>query len=406
MKKILMLGWEWPPYNSGGLGTASKGIAEALAQIGYEVYFVLPKRLDIKSKYVKFIFLEDFAGNSSILYGNAIHNANAYVFPTSILTIGSKKLTFQVNTNDFIFKTIFFYCENILNILKVVGDFDYIYQHDWLTFLPAYLLKLKTGKLLISHVHATTYDIGAFIFKDPLAYEIEKKMFVLTDRIITVSKYEKELIIKNYNIEPSKIFIAHNAFQRNDLEFKYFKDAVFLKNKKIVLFVGRLTLQKGGEYFLKAAKEVLNFIKDVHFMIVGSGYDQGRLIEMTYSLGIQKNVYFTGFLRNEELCSLYKMAKVFVMPSISEPFGITALEAASFGIPVILSKNSGVKEVLKNIFLVDFWDTKEMANKIIGLLKYKYLNIEMGQNVLRDCRKSSWLNTGEDINNTLLSPLL
>lgn len=395
-KKILMLGWEWPPYNSGGLGPASKGIAESLVGLGYELIFVLPRKLDIKSPKIKFVFLEDI---SPCLLSKLEKYPSSYLeLDFSRVCPKNKDICFGGFRNDFVFKTIAFYCSAISELLEKIGDFDYIYHHDWLTFLPAYLIKVRSGKPLISHIHATVYDIGGFAFIDPLIYKIEKMMLDNSDLIITVSDYEKDILKKHYDIKGDNIYVVHNGFDGFGDVKNSSLDIKFLADKKVVLFVGRLSFQKGAEYLIKAAGEVVKRVKNAVFIIVGSGGEEARLLDLVCKLGLQRHFYFTGFLRDEELYSLYRVAHIFVMPSLSEPFGIAALEAASCGIPIILSKNSGVKEVLKNVFLIDFWDTRELSNKLIGLLRYKPLSQEMSVNVLRDSLGARWLDSAKQIN--------
>lgn len=392
-----MLGWEWPPYNSGGLGPASKGIAEGLARLGYEIIFVLPRKLNIKSTQVSFIFLEDIL--PGVLSRLEMHPSPYLQFNVPNFGLINKEgVCFFKPRDDFVFKTIAFYCSAIEKLLNKIGYFDYIYHHDWLTFLPAYLIKTRSNKPLISHIHATTYDIGGFVFIDPLIYKIERMMLDNSDLIITVSEYEKDVLKKYYELNKDNIYVVHNGFDGFCKDKIKSLDIKFLAGKKVVLFVGRLSFQKGAEFLIRAAEEVIKKLKNVIFVIVGSGEEEGRLLELVCKLGLQRYIYFTGFLRDEQLYSLYRSTDIFVMPSLSEPFGISALEAASCGIPIILSKNSGVKEVLKNVFLVDFWDIKELSNKLIGILKYKPLSRELSINVLRDSEKAKWQESARKVN--------
>ncbi len=396
-----MLGWEWPPYNSGGLGPASKGIAESLGELGYEIIFVLPRKLDIESPEIKFIFLEDILPGGLVEFQG---QPSAYLPVSSAsFCLKNKDKCFWEFRNDFVFKTISFYCSAIEELLEKIGYFDYIYHHDWLTFLPAYLIKKRTGKPLISHIHATAYDIGGFVFVDPLIYKIEKMMIANSDLLITVSEYEKDILKKYYGAGDANTYVVYNGFDGFTKNRNALLDIKFFAGKRVVLFVGRLSFQKGAEFLIRAAEDVLKRVKGVVFVIAGSGEQEGRLLNLVCKLGLQRHIYFTGFLRDNELYSLYRRADIFVMPSLSEPFGIAALEAASCGVPIILSKNSGVKEILKNVFLIDFWDTKEFSNKVVGLLKYKPLSREMSMNVFKDSLGACWLSSARQISTLLES---
>jgi glycosyltransferase involved in cell wall biosynthesis len=246
---------------------------------------------------------------------------------------------------------------------KVKGQYSLIHCHDWLTMKAGVFLKEKMGIPLILSIHSTEYDRSGWLNPNDWFINIEKEGMDKADRIIAVSHFTKRIIINKYGINPEKIRVIHNAVYPLGVGEK----------QNIVLFLGRLTIQKGPEFFLKAAKKVLEHGEHARFVVAGMGDMFSDLVDKTVDLGIANNVIFTGLLSDEEVKHIYKIASVYIMPSVSEPFGITALEAISAGTPTIVSKTAGVAEAFQNCLQVDFWDTDEMANKIISLLRYKPL---------------------------------
>jgi glycosyltransferase involved in cell wall biosynthesis len=270
-------------------------------------------------------------------------------------------------------------------------EFDVIHCHDWLTFKAGILAKELTGKPLILHVHTTELDRSCG-GRNQRAFDIEKVCFDRCDKIIAVSNYTKNKIVEGYGIDPNKIEVVHNAIQFNGQ-----RSVKEVKRRKVVLYFGRLSLHKGPDYFIKAAKKVLDYEPDTMFVVAGGGELLPELINMACQIGISNKILFTGKITDEEVHKIYEAADVYVMPSVSEPFGITALEAASHGTPIIISKNSGAKEVIKHCLEVDFWDTEEMANKIISLLRYPQLSSEMTLNAYKELDRISWKKQAEEV---------
>ena len=268
-------------------------------------------------------------------------------------------------------------------------DCDVIHCHDWLTFPAGIEVKKEKHKPLVITMHSTEYD------RSPLSpnewiVETEWRGMYEADRIITVSEYMKSRIMEKYNVPGDKIDVVYNAVDSSS----YGGNSIsFGLGDRIVLFLGRLAIQKGPDYFLEAARKVLEVEKDVKFLVVGTGHMLPQLIKKSIDMGISNNVYFTGYV--DSIREYYKMADVYVMPSVSEPFGITALEAMASGTPLILSKQSGVSEVVNHCMTVDFWDVNEMANKIIGILRYAPLKREMGVNGFREAQGFNWLNVAD-----------
>jgi len=265
--------------------------------------------------------------------------------------------------------------------------FDVVHAHDWMTF-PAGLAVAKIkGVPLIVHVHSTEFDRSG-LFIDQCIYDIERRGMAEASKVIAVSHFTKNLIVHHYGIESDRIDVVHNAIEANGNGDG--PRPIVTKDEKIVLFLGRITMQKGPEYFLGAARKVLEVMDNVKFIMAGSGDMIGRTVEMAAGMGIGNKVLFTGFLRGNDVDRAFKMADLYVMPSVSEPFGIAPLEAMSHDVPVIISKQSGVSEVLTHALKVDFWDIDEMANKIIAVLRRPALARTLRELGGCEVRQLSW----------------
>jgi glycosyltransferase involved in cell wall biosynthesis len=247
--------------------------------------------------------------------------------------------------------------------IKSKGKYDAIHCHDWLTMKAGVVLKERWGIPLVMTIHSTEFDRSGWLYPNQWFIDIEREGMQKADRVIAVSQYTKRVIVEKYGIDPDKISVVHNAVYPIPEGHK----------REIVLFLGRLTIQKGAEFFLKAAQKVKDFEPDARFLVAGTGDMLPRLIGQAIDMGISDRVVFTGRLTDEEVRHIYGISSVYVMPSVSEPFGISALEAISAGTPTIVSKTAGVTEAFNNCLKVDFWDTDEMANKIISLLRYDSL---------------------------------
>ena len=387
--KILMFGWEFPPFNTGGLGTACYGLTKALSKQGVNITFVIPTApKPIKSDFVNLIiasctgFLDIKRVNSLLVPYISSKGYNDMYRQRSIKSDKNFGLVYGQN----LFEEVNRYAIKAREI-AINESFDLIHCHDWMTFLAGIEARKVSGKPLIVHIHATEFDRTGDN-PNPYIYDIEKRGMEEADFVISNSNFTKNNVIRHHGINPDKIFVVHNA-----VEFTSFPDSEEFKIKsqdKIVLFLGRITLQKGPDYFLDAAKKVLENEKNVKFIVAGSGDMEVSMIEKAAKLGIAKHVLFTGFLRGEDIDRAYRMADLYVMPSVSEPFGITPLEAMRNGTPVIISKQSGVSEVIKNCLKVDFWDIDEIANKIIAVLKYNALHHCLKEHGLIEIKKFSW----------------
>ena len=369
--RILMIGWEYPPHNSGGLGVACQGIVENLVDQGEEVVLVLPT-LDEK------VNLEGFrttpqGGKYKILY---IHSPlRPYVGRDGDEYCGDLMRDVELFSSK-------------VALAAKSESYDLIHVHDWLTVPTGVALKEKTGKPLVMHVHSTEYDRTAAGFPNSMVGEIERRGFEKADLIITVSKYTKQVLVDRFKVPEEKITVVHNG---NDYSPQPGSVSIeFLKNSPVVIFVGRLTIQKGPEYFLDLARRVLEKRPETIFVFAGNGDMYQHLLMTSAYLSLSGSVLFAGFLRDAAKDRLYQRADVFVMPSVSEPFGIVALEAAAAGKPVIVSKTSGVAEVLPSAIKLDFWDSELMSKSVLSLINKSDHGRDLGEKVMKEAGAVTW----------------
>ena len=353
--KIAMIGWEFPPFKVGGLGTHCYGLTRSLADKNVSIDFYMPKTKHKPSSDKDNLVIKEVGETEIFPYDRP----------------GNKELAGQF------FESVYRY--NDLLVQKVKGKYDLIHCHDWLTMKAGVVLKEKMGIPLVLTVHSTEYDRSGWLYPNEWFINIEKEGMEKADKIIAVSHFTERVIIEKYGINPNKITVVHNAVYPIGESEK----------KNLVLFLGRPTIQKGPEFFLKAAKKILEH-EDTRFVVAGIGDMLPDLISQAINLGISNKVIFTGKLTEEEVKHIYKISSVYVMPSVSEPFGITALEAISAGTPTIVSKTAGVSEVFRNCLKVDFWDTDEMANKVIALLRYGALRKTMSKQSKQEIELFTW----------------
>ncbi len=354
--KVAMIGWEYPPFKAGGLGTHCYGLTRSLADKDIAVDFYMPKTKSQASSEKPFLTIKE-VGETTIF---------PYDRPSDKELEGG------------FFDSVYRY--NDLVTQKVKGNYDLIHCHDWLTMKAGIQLKEKLNVPLVVSVHSTEYDRSGWLSPNQWFIDIEREGMQHADLIIAVSHFTKRILVEKYGINPEKIRVVHNAVYPLDPGEK----------QNIVLFLGRLTIQKGPEFFLDAAKKVLDFGVDTRFVVAGKGDMLPRLVDRAVDLGISHNVMFTGLLTDEEVRHIYQIANIYVMPSVSEPFGITALEAISAGTPTIVSKTAGVAEALSHCLRVDFWDVDEMANKIISLLQYDELHQTLANEGKKEIDLFTW----------------
>lgn len=397
--RVLMFGWEFPPHIAGGLGTACYGIVKGLAYNGVETIFVMPSASgdedtssaqivnasDIPVQVEESMSVDEFLDKVQFVHIGT--NMVPYLDPTEFHSLVESERKRQVKGFSISYGQKYRFSGKYgSNLMEEVaryamvggtiamtkkGDFDVIHAHDWLTYMAGIAAKRISGKPLVVHVHATSFDRSSDNNIDTRVYAIEKRGMEAADRVITVSDLTRNIVITKYGIDPSKVVTVHNAVDfsgRSDMKVERgVKD-------KVVTFLGRITFQKGPEYFIEAAAKVLKRCPDVRFVMAGSGDMMNRSIRQAARLGITDRFHFTGFLRGAEVQKMFALSDVYVMPSVSEPFGISPLEAMRTGVPSVISRQSGAAEVLKYAFKVDFWDVDAMADEIYALLKYPALS--------------------------------
>lgn len=396
--RVLMFGWEFPPHIAGGLGTACYGIVKGLAHNGVQTMFVMPSASGDEDRSAADIInaseipvevsstmnVDDFLDKVQFVHIGT--NMVPYLDPAEFHSLVEEDRKRQVRDFSIHYgQTYKFSGKYGSNLMEEVaryamvggtiamthkGEFDVIHAHDWLTYMAGIAAKRLSGKPLVVHVHATSFDRSSDNNIDTRVYDIEKRGMEAADRVITVSDLTRNIVITKYGIDPSKVVTVHNAVDFSGRSEIQVERGV---KEKVVTFLGRITFQKGPEYFIEAAAKVLRKCKNVRFVMAGSGDMMNRSIRQVARLGISDRFHFTGFLRGAEVQKMFALSDVYVMPSVSEPFGISPLEAMRSGVPSVISRQSGAAEVLKYAFKVDFWDVDAMADEIYALLQYPAL---------------------------------
>ncbi len=395
--RALMFGWEFPPHITGGLGTACQGLVQGLAKEGVEVIFVVPKAYgDEDQSSAKIVNAGDVTVNSEttsieefwnkVLFMEVESNLIPYVSPEEFRRMVeesflNKKVT-STQTTEGKFKFSGKYGTDLMEevtryalvaaTLAMQNEFDVIHAHDWLTYPSGIAAKRVSGKPLVIHVHATEYDRSGENV-NPGVWNIEKKGMEEADRVITVSNLTRNIVINRYGINPDKVVTVHNAVDFN-MDENQASEFPKVLPEKIVTFLGRITYQKGPDYFVEAAHLVLQKCPNVRFVMAGSGDMMNRMVRRVAHLRMSERFHFTGFLQGADVQRMFSQSDVYVMPSVSEPFGISPLEAMRANVPVIISKQSGVAEILRHAIKIDFWDVEALADAIYGLVTYDGLS--------------------------------
>jgi len=418
--RVLMFGWEFPPHISGGLGTASYGLTKGMATLDdLEVIFVVPKawgdedqsmvrlvganqvpvafkkvfykgsrrpieRIEVSSKIVPYTDPEDFWK----LVKSEVSSYNFYV-----KTNNKGKVDFSGRYDTNLMDEIYKYSV-VASVIADENEFDIIHAHDWLAY-PAGIAAMEvSGKPLVIHVHATDFDrSGGSV--NPDVYKIEKNGMDAASKIITVSNLTRDIVINKYNINPDKVETVYNAVE----PVKIGEDCIIRKgfDEKIVTFLGRITMQKGPEYFIEAAYKVLQVMGNVRFVMAGSGDMMEKMMRRAAALKITDRFHFTGFLKGADVFTMLDLSDVYIMPSVSEPFGISPLEAMQSNVPVIISKQSGVAEILTHAVKTDFWDIDAMADAIYGILNYPALSNMFIKNGKEEVIRLKWDNSAKHV---------
>lgn len=394
--KVLMFGWEFPPHITGGLGTASYGLTKGLVKNDLEIIFVVPKAYgDEDQRAVRLVNGSDIPVNykdkniqeflEKLTYLEIGSNIMPYVDPEEFEKLHEKEAKLLKENEHLVLGEKYNFSGKYgANLMEEVAryalvgasiaqmyDFDIIHAHDWLTYSAGIAAKQISGKPLVVHMHATEIDRSGEGRVNSQVYELEQKGMEAADLVIPVSNLTRNTVINKYGIDPEKIVTVHNAIEpveKDDLK------VVKTVKEKVVTFLGRLTFQKGPEYFVEAAKKILEKDDNVRFVMAGTGDMMNQLIRRVAQLKIADKFHFTGFLKGDDVDKMFMLSDVFVMPSVSEPFGLVPLEAMRSDVPVVISKQSGVAEVLKHALKVDFWDVDGLADAIYGLLHYKALS--------------------------------
>lgn len=419
--KVLMFGWEFPPHIAGGLGTACYGMTKGLAYNDVDVLFVMPSASgDEDQSAVKIINASDVAVDTvsttvdeflgKVQFVHIGSNMVPYVDPQDFTTMVEEERKRQIKgfrvQYGQKYKFSGKYGANLMEEVAryaMVGatiamqrkdEFDVIHAHDWLTYLAGIAAKQLTGKPLVIHVHATSFDRASDDKIDTRVFDLEKRGMEAADKVIAVSELTRNIVINRYGIDPDKVVAVHNAVDfsgRENLEVeRNVKD-------KVVTFLGRVTYQKGPEYFIEAAAKVLKRCNNVRFVMAGSGDMLNRCIRHVARLGISDRFHFTGFLRGVEVQKMFALSDVYVMPSISEPFGISPLEAMRTNVPSIISKQSGCAEILNYALKVDFWDVDAMSDAIYGLLNYPAISALAARCGYEEVNSLKWNNAAAKV---------
>ena len=395
--KAFMLGWEFPPFISGGLGTACHGLSKAMGRLGVLIAFVLPKaRVGSTTGPVRVLSAE---GHVKTEEAGAFKHVSFHEIPSTLRPYVSSvadaghlrgRGPFERGSGYYVRSWQSHESEQIENYprdmaqqayryaskaveIATIEKFDIIHAHDWMTYPAGIAVAESTGKPLVVHVHSTECDRSGEHLNQHI-YDIERRGMHFASKVIAVSNYTKNIIVNRYGVAPEKVTVVYNGVEHDNGGNGAPAYALPDKMEKIVLFLGRITMQKGPEYFLMAAQKVLEKIENVKFVMAGDGDMTNRMVEFAAYLGIGHKVLFTRFLQGIDVDKAYQMADMYVMPSVSEPFGIAPLEALKHNVPVLVSKQSGIAEVLTHALKVDFWDIDQMANKIVAVLKYPVLS--------------------------------
>ncbi len=404
-KRVLMFGWEFPPFNSGGLGVACMGLTRALSKKNLGITFVMPKRFPLSVSYAKMVSAE--LDNSDISF---------HFFDSPITPYETTESYARYEDGTAV------YGSGLINEVRRYARFgaviakrephDIVYAHDWLSFGAGKEAKRISNRPFIAHLHATEFDRSGGNVNQSI-YDIEREGLHAADQIITVSHRTKRKIIEHYDIPYEKAHVVWNGIDEttapiSDYSLPMRLTALKKAGYKLVLFMSRITIQKGPDYFVRAAKHVLDRDPNIIFILAGSGDMEYQVMRQAASLDIADKLFFPGFLRGNDQYEVYALADVFVMPSVSEPFGLAALEAMRVGTPVIVSKQSGVAEAAPSALQVDFWDVEQMARLILSVLESPSFHEKLSKNGLIDAARLSWDRSAEEIRNIidgLVSPI-
>ncbi len=402
----LMFGWEFPPHILGGLGTASYGLTRGMAQQeDLSITFVIPKPYGdedqsflkiIGACHVPVVYKDVSYQQVEQVQGNIMHPDEYFYYRDRIrydfTRIGTNELgciEFSGRYPDNLLQEISNY-EAVAGVLAHSLDFDVIHSHDWLTYPAGIFAKQITGKPLVIHVHATDFDRSRGQV-NPTVYSIERRGMDMADHIICVSDLTRRTVIEKYHQDPRKVTTVHNAVDPIPNVEQFVKTP---RKEKLVTFLGRITMQKGPEYFVEAAAKVLKRTQNVRFVMAGSGDKMQAMIDLVAERGIADKMHFTGFLKGKEVTQMLADSDVYMMPSVSEPFGISPLEAMQVGTPSIISKQSGCAEILSHAIKTDYWDIDAMADAIYAIVEYPSIYDTLSREGRNEVNQITWDKAG------------
>ncbi len=382
--RVLMLGWELPPRFAGGVGVVADAILRALAKRGHELTYLMPAALGAPGpEGVRLLDMPARVGTGAVA-SRLVSYAGAAP-PIRIPGEATPPAGMPLYGAELLDEVERFAADAAERVAQANVPFDVIHAHDWTTFRAGLALRGKTGKPLVAHVHITEFDKSGGSYADPRVFALEREGIAGADRVVAVSRRVAETCRERYGADPARVRVVYNAVASDESA----PEAPRLP-RPLVLFLGRITLQKGPEYFLEAAKRVLEVQPDAHFVMAGTGDMLPKMIERAAELGIADHVSFPGFVDRERAAALYAAADVFVMPSVSEPFGIVPLEAMDRGVPVIVSRQSGVSELITNALKCDPWEVERMAELIAAALRYPALSLELSARGRAEVAGHTW----------------
>jgi len=393
--RVLKFGWEFPPSKNGGLGVACFGLTRELLQNGVEVIFVLPKTQETRGN-ARFIFADE-ERLLKVLHTDVTPGPYQQSDSTVDVIVGYNEDGTPIIKSRTIIEEVHRFAHQA-SIIAREESFDVIHAHDWTSYLAGVAAKIVSGKKLVLHVHATSFDQAAGQNVDPSIYKIEKEAFAMADKVVTVSGYTKNIIVHKHQVPADKVEVVHNGCDSFEPQ-KHPPALAELKRqgKKIVLYHGRISIQKGVDYFVRTARKVVDNDPNVVFVVSGWGDMKSQVIDLVGAMGLSKHVLFAGALWEEDRDRMYQAADLVVMPSVSEPFGLVPLEALQHGTPSVITQQSGVAEVLTHTLKVDFWDVDEMANKILSSLRYPAIRSQMVTEGRQQLEKMSWKLAAEKV---------
>ena len=393
--RVLKFGWEFPPSKNGGLGVACFGLTRELLQNGVEVIFVLPKTQETRGN-ARFIFADE-ERLLKVLHTDVTPGPYQQSDSTVDVIVGYNEDGTPIIKSRTIIEEVHRFAHQA-SIIAREESFDVIHAHDWTSYLAGVAAKIVSGKKLVLHVHATSFDQAAGQNVDLSIYKIEKEAFAMADKVVTVSGYTKNIIVHKHQVPADKVEVVHNGCDSFEPQ-KHPPALAELKRqgKKIVLYHGRISIQKGVDYFVRAARKVVDNDPNVVFVVSGWGDMKSQVIDLVGAMGLSKHVLFAGALWEEDRDRMYQAADLVVMPSVSEPFGLVPLEALQHGTPSVITQQSGVAEVLTHTLKVDFWDVDEMANKILSSLRYPAIRSQMVTEGRQQLEKMSWKLAAEKV---------